>query len=94
VGVAVFLLNLVRAFVRAGVWVRATGTVVGLWPIAFLTFMLLSNLTEGTILQQNNLSWILFVATVLRVATPPGNGFKNVSDPHGVLGSVRPPRSR
>lgn len=86
VGVAVFLLNFVRAFVRAGVWVRVAGTVVGLWPIAFLTFMLLSNLTEGTILQQNNLSWILYVATVLRVATPLNYGIAEASGPHGALG--------
>jgi exopolysaccharide production protein ExoQ len=75
VGVSVFALNFVRAFGRAIAWARATGTVVGLWPIAFLSFMLLSNLTEGTILQQNNLSWILYVATVLRVAAPSRNRF-------------------
>jgi exopolysaccharide production protein ExoQ len=75
VGVSVFALNFVRAFGRAIAWARATGTVVGLWPIAFLTFMLLSNLTEGTILQQNNLSWILYVATVLRVAAPSRDRF-------------------
>lgn len=69
-GVAVFAVNFLRAFVRAAALTRVIKTTAGLWPIAFMTFMLLSNLTEGTILQQNNLSWILYVATVLYVAGP------------------------
>jgi exopolysaccharide production protein ExoQ len=83
VGVSVFALNFVRAFGRAVAWARATGTVVGLWPVAFLSFMLLSNLTEGTILQQNNLSWILYVATVLRVAAPSRSKVSGSSDALG-----------
>ena len=66
-GVSVFVLQFLRAFLRAAAWARTTGTVEGLWPVAFLTFMLLSNLTEGTILQQNTFSWILYVAAVLHV---------------------------
>jgi O-antigen ligase len=83
VGVSVFALNFVRAFGRAVAWARATGTIVGLWPIALLSFMLLSNLTEGTILQQNNLSWILYVATVLRVAAPLRSRIAGSSDDPG-----------
>ncbi|HEX8692865.1 MAG TPA: O-antigen ligase family protein [Longimicrobium sp.] len=47
---------------------RATGAVLagareeGLWMLSFLSFMLLGNLTESSILAQN-LHWLLFVAT-------------------------------
>jgi exopolysaccharide production protein ExoQ len=36
-----------------------------LWPLAFLAFFLIHNLTECTILFQNNLEWGLCVATVV-----------------------------
>ncbi|MBA4155845.1 MAG: hypothetical protein H0X65_00005 [Gemmatimonadetes bacterium] len=35
-----------------------------MWPLLFLTFVLLTNLTESGILRQNNVFWILYVATV------------------------------
>lgn len=70
VGVVLFVLNFLRAVLQAVARAHTTGTVTELWPLAFLTFMLLSNLTESSILQQNNLSWILYVVTVLQLSVP------------------------
>lgn len=56
-------------FAVAAVWalrrVRATRTADGLWPMVFLTFTLLYNLTESTLLQQNNIFWVLYVAAAV-----------------------------
>ncbi|HET7481213.1 MAG TPA: O-antigen ligase [Rubrobacteraceae bacterium] len=92
-GICIFALNFLRALLRAVAWVRATVTAEGIWPLAFLSFMLLSNLTEGTILQQNNLSWILYVATVFSIATPPRNPAGR-SNNHSGVGEYPEPLER
>lgn len=64
-GVAIFALGLVAAFLRALAWVRASESAAGLWPLVYLTLVLLQNLTESVILTQNNIFWVLYVAAVL-----------------------------
>jgi O-antigen ligase len=65
VGLTIFLLGLLLTFARSMRCARQTTTVGGLWPIIFLSFMLLYNLTETLILRPHNLFWILLVAIVL-----------------------------
>jgi exopolysaccharide production protein ExoQ len=71
IGVVVFVIQASRAFSRSITWARFTDTAEGLWPVAFLTFFLLYNASETLILEQNNLYWILYVATVLSVSFRP-----------------------
>ena len=66
-GVFVFALGCLLGFLRATAWARLTGTVGGLWPVAFLMFLLLYNLSESALLIQNNLFWVLYVATIISV---------------------------
>lgn len=42
-------------------WIRQTPTAEGLWPLAYLTFLLLANLTESSFFRQNSL-WLLYVS--------------------------------
>ena len=53
---------------RAVIWVRSTRAAEDLWPLAFLTFVLLYNLTESAILAYNDIIWLLYVAVVLSTA--------------------------
>lgn len=64
VGLAIFLAGLIAAVPRAVAGLRATPTAEGLWPLVFLSYMVLYNFTETTLLQQNNVYWVLFVATL------------------------------
>lgn len=50
-----------RAVVRA----KTAETVHDLWPLAFLTYFLIHNLGECTIVWQNSLEWAICVATVV-----------------------------
>lgn len=68
-GVAVFLLGFMLAFLRTVAWTRLTKTAEGLWPIMFFTFVALSSLTESVILEQNSTLWIMYVATALSTPT-------------------------
>lgn len=65
VGLSVFVLGFLLSFLRALIWARATKSVEGLFPLAFLTFMLPYNVSDSVVLQQNNIFWILYVSTVL-----------------------------
>jgi exopolysaccharide production protein ExoQ len=67
-GVSVFALGFFLAFLRAVAWVRLHKAAEGLWPLVYLTFMLLSNLTESTILRQNSVFWVLYVSTILSIS--------------------------
>jgi len=66
-GVSVFLIGFLLTFLRAVSWARLTNTADGLWPVTFLTLMLLYNVTERSVLAQNNVFWILYVAITLSV---------------------------
>ena len=39
--------------------------IAGLFPLIFMTFLFLSNLSESSILRQNNIFWVLYVALTL-----------------------------
>jgi exopolysaccharide production protein ExoQ len=63
VGLGLFLANFIMSLRRGLLWARLERTTIGLWPLVFLSFMFLFNLTEGSILRQDNLLWVLYVAT-------------------------------
>ncbi|MGB3614293.1 MAG: O-antigen ligase, partial [Elainellaceae cyanobacterium] len=63
-GMVVFGLGLAFAFYRAIRRVSVTQTSEYLLPLAYLTFMLLYNLTESVWLLQNTFFWIFYVTTV------------------------------
>lgn len=66
-GVTAFVLSLLLAFFRAVVWTRSTKTVQGLWPLAYLTLMLLYTSADFPILKHHSILWILYVAVALSI---------------------------
>ena len=82
-GVLVFLCEFVRAFWRAVGWARLTTTTEGLWPLAYLIFMLVFNLFESAILAYNSILWILYVEASLSMAgvASVAGGLGNISEP-------------
>jgi exopolysaccharide production protein ExoQ len=71
-GLSAFALSFLGTCWRAVQWVRQTKTAEGLWPLAYLTFLLLANMTESSLLRQNSL-WILYVAVTLSMHNINGN---------------------
>lgn len=86
-GLATFALGFSLAALRAVSWVRATRTATGLWPLVFLTFILLYNFTESSVLIHNNIFWILYVTVVMLTAT-------GYPEPAGPTGWMRPREGR
>ncbi|MEH2235669.1 O-antigen ligase family protein [Nostoc sp.] len=64
-GVLVFLIGFVINLLRAIYLVRWNQTSENLWLLVYLTFIILSNLTETSLLEQNSLEWILYVSAIL-----------------------------
>jgi len=72
-GVGVFVVCYMQAVQRGFRILRSGAGLEGsAWPLAYLMFFLLVNLTEVRLLRNVNLFWILFISTTSTVAKPLG----------------------
>lgn len=65
VGLSLFVISLIFAYIRAIKWVRLSQNSVDLWPISYVTFMLMYNYSENTNLEPTSLYWVLYVTVTL-----------------------------
>ncbi|MEM9925447.1 MAG: O-antigen ligase [Cyanobacteria bacterium P01_D01_bin.50] len=56
---------------KALYWLRVTKTSEGFWPLTYMTYMLLANISETTLMIQNDIFWVLYVAVAFSVQIPP-----------------------
>jgi exopolysaccharide production protein ExoQ len=75
VGIIIFLFGFWVTLVRAIAAVRASKTPEELWLLLCLTYLVLANLTESSLLVQNNIFWVLYSATAFTVLIPPVPSF-------------------
>lgn len=66
-GVLVFLASFFTNLFKAHVLLRAKNSLAGMFPLLFLLFILLYNITESAILVQNSMFWILYVAISIQL---------------------------
>ena len=71
VGLFVFVVGFLRAYFGGLVWIFSAKPGVGLWPLLYMTFILLANLTESMILRQNSIFWVLYVAAIYSMLVQP-----------------------
>lgn len=67
IGLALFLVCYVSAFVKALMKAYNSKHSEHLWALGYLTFLALNNVTESYLIRLANIYWVLFVATVLTV---------------------------
>nr|WP_279239895.1 O-antigen ligase family protein [Scytonema sp. UIC 10036] len=67
VGLSLFLISFLFSFVRALKRAYATKDAEELWPLAFLTFLAMNNMTESFLMRLANLYWVLFITVSLTV---------------------------
>ena len=63
VGLLVFVAGFFSNIVKSLALLRKTNTPEGFWPLLFLTYILLSNLTEGTLSNLTSSFWAIYAAT-------------------------------
>jgi len=71
VGLLVFAAGFVWAFVKGSMYIVAGDSADALWPVTYLTFMLIYNFTESAILRQNSIFWVLYVAVFFTLIGAP-----------------------
>ncbi|NJM70251.1 MAG: O-antigen ligase family protein [Scytonema sp. RU_4_4] len=64
IGLSLFLIIYSTAFVRALKEGYATKNPEELWPLAYLTFLIMNNMTESLLLRSANLYWTLLITVV------------------------------
>ena len=69
VGLILFLVASAVALYRAIRHLRVDPSMEALWPPILLTFVLLTNLMESLLLKYNSIDWLLYLATLLSVAS-------------------------
>ncbi len=53
------------------IWVRQSRTSEGFWPLLYVTYLILSNLSESTLMIQNDIFWVFYVAVAFSVQIMP-----------------------
>ncbi len=70
VGLSIYLITFVRSFQKALAYIRKVKTSEGFWPAAFLIYIVLANLTESTLIIQNNFFFVIQVAIFFSLGIP------------------------
>jgi len=64
VGLIIFILGLLDSFWKGFIWLRyLTNTSDGFWPLVFLLFLVISNLTESGLMTPNSIGTVLYIST-------------------------------
>ncbi|WP_424097677.1 O-antigen ligase family protein [Moorena producens] len=69
-GVLIYLIGFSFSLLRAIAWLRVSKTSENLWPLLFLTYTVLANITETSVMIQNNIFWVLYTSVALSVLIP------------------------
>ncbi|MGF1479255.1 MAG: O-antigen ligase family protein [Cyanophyceae cyanobacterium] len=67
VGVLIFLASFTLTCVRILNQLAKKVTLENVWALSYLAYMVLANLTQTTLLERNNIFWLLYVAVVFSV---------------------------
>lgn len=71
-GLTVFIVSYIVIFLRAVSLIRQTKLIESFWPLVYLIFFLLSNLTESSLVKPG-LSWILYVTLIFSMHSRSSN---------------------
>lgn len=69
-GVSIYVIGICRSLFRALIYLRSSKTSYGLWPMAYLIWIILNNISETNMITFNDLTWILFVSINLSLQMP------------------------
>lgn len=72
VGALIFGVGFVQRFRTAILDYRVLKYRAAIWPLVFLSFLALYNITESTLLRANSLYWVLYMASMIRDVHPVG----------------------
>jgi O-antigen ligase len=72
IGLVIFIFGFfIITLPKAVSWLRFSKTSEGYFPLLYMTYMVLANLGESTLMIQNDLFWVMYVATAFSVLNKP-----------------------
>lgn len=76
-GLLLFVLSFLIIYFQSVIYIRFTKTAEGLFPLTYLTYMVLVNLTESSLVKPD-IFWFLYVAVTLSINTKSANTAKSI----------------
>jgi O-antigen ligase len=70
IGLSTYVIGFVINIIRSIWWARTTSGTDGLWPLIYLTYIVMSTITEGRLVGENNLYWVLYTALSISMIVP------------------------
>ncbi|HIK11900.1 MAG TPA: O-antigen ligase family protein [Oscillatoriaceae cyanobacterium M33_DOE_052] len=64
-GLGIFLIGFILTIKRGVSWIHYTRTAESLWPMMFITILILNNISETRLLVGNSMPWLLYVSISL-----------------------------
>jgi exopolysaccharide production protein ExoQ len=68
-GTIIFAIGFGITLIRGVIWLRFDKSWLSFWPILYLTYLILSNVSESFLLNFNDLFWVLYVSVSFSLAT-------------------------
>lgn len=65
VGIAIFIAGCAQAIRNAIRMICLTNNMEALWPLVYITFILIYNLNESSLIQHNRATWVIYVSVIL-----------------------------
>jgi exopolysaccharide production protein ExoQ len=69
IGLSIYTIQFFTSFSKSLNHVRSSRTADGIWPTMLFCYIILANLTESSLMLQNNFLWIMQVSTILSLDT-------------------------
>lgn len=70
IGVIYYLLGFVWVVIKGLVRLRFSQGAENFWPLIYITYLVMSNLTESTLMIQNNIFWVIYVMIAFTIQVP------------------------
>lgn len=70
VGLFLFAIAYFFTFIKSLLYIRNTHTSIWIWPLLYLIYLFLANLGETSLMIQNDLFWVLYIAIAYTLLLP------------------------
>ncbi|MGK7897133.1 MAG: O-antigen ligase family protein, partial [Xenococcus sp. (in: cyanobacteria)] len=60
IGLGLFLISYMMTAIKSLILLRTTNSIETFWPLLFLTYLILTNVSEGTLAALDNIFWLLY----------------------------------
>ncbi|MEM9276328.1 MAG: O-antigen ligase [Cyanobacteria bacterium P01_F01_bin.143] len=75
IGLSLFLISYVSTVIKSLVLLRKTNTIETFWPLLFLTYLIMTNVSEGTLAALDNIFWVLYSTITFSLIAAKKNQF-------------------